>query len=370
MKITRIESIPVQVPIKQELMIRASRGSHSISPFLLVRIHTDEGVTGLGEVSCTPAWSGEDHTSAAHFIHYYFEPLLHHEDPTEIEPLCQKINRKVAGNYFTKAAVEMALWDIEGKHRGLPLYRLWGGPAREFIPLKFSVSGVEPAQAAKIATWALHQGFRALKVKVGIDADQDVARVKAVRSVVGREVKIGVDANGKWSSQEAVEMIKRLAAHDIFFVEQPVPARDLFGMADVRRRSGIPIIADESLYSLEDAANLAQAQAADVLSIYVGKAGGLGPARTIADFARSAGLRATVGSNLEMGIGSAAMIHLAMSTLAITAEDFPCDIIGPLYYTDDLLAEPLRIRDGEARPGAGPGLGVELDEAKVDRYRV
>ena len=107
-----------------------------------------------------------------------------------------------------------------------------------------------------------------------------------------------------------------------------------------------------------------------MFSIYVGKAGGIGPACKIAEFAKTAGLKCTVGSNLELGVGSAAMVHLAIATRGITAEEYPCDIIGPFYYEDDIVRQPLPIKAGEARPNAQPGLGVELDEEKVEKYRV
>src|SRR5262245_24837670 len=113
MKITRIETIPIRVPIKPELAIRGARGlSHSVSPFLLVKIHTDAGIIGVGEASCTPRWSGEDQITAAHFINNYFAPLLVNEHMDNVERLSAKIMATVAGNYFTKAAIEMALWDL------------------------------------------------------------------------------------------------------------------------------------------------------------------------------------------------------------------------------------------------------------------
>jgi muconate cycloisomerase len=115
---------------------------------------------------------------------------------------------------------------------------------------------------------------------------------------------------------------------------------------------------------------LVRNNAADVFSIYVGKAGGIGPARKIAAVAESAGLVCTVGSNLELGVGSAAMTHLAVATAVIDAEHFPCDIIGPMFYEDDIVKEPLPIRPGSAMPNDKPGMGVELDDEKIERYRV
>jgi L-alanine-DL-glutamate epimerase-like enolase superfamily enzyme len=369
-KITRVETTPVVVPIKPRLMIRAAHGSHDRSPFLLVRIHTDEGIIGLGEVSCTPGWSGEDHFTAAHFIQSFFAPLLVGEDPTAIERLTARIFGAVAGNPFTKAAVEMALWDILGKSVGKPVYRLIGGAVREAVTIKWSVSGREPERAAEIAAWAKSQGFKTIKVKVGIDPAADVARVRAVRKAVGPEVRIGADANGGYSKAAAIATIPLLCDEKIFFIEQPVPPGDVSWMADVRRHIQIPVVADESVYTSQDAMALIRADAADVFSVYVGKSGGIGPARKIVAVAEAAGIACTVGSNLEMGVGSAAMIHLAAATPGIKAEDFPCDIIGPLYYEDDLLTEPLHLADGLAAILNRPGLGVELDEEKVKKYQV
>jgi muconate cycloisomerase len=360
------------VPIKQSVAIKSGRGgSHTLSPFLLVKVHTDDGVVGLGEASCTPRWSGEDQFTAQHFVNEYFAPQLIGQDPTQIAACSQLFMPVVAGNPFTKAAVEMALWDIAGKVAGKPVYQLLGGKVRESVPTKWSISGREPHIAAEIALDAKARGFVKMKVKVGIDEESDLARVRAVREAVGDDIVLGVDANGGWKSAEvAVGVIGRLAEYHIDFVEQPVPAGDLEGMARVHALVRFPIIADESVYTLADAKNLAHLKAADVFSIYVGKSGGIGPAREIGDFAQATGHSCTIGSNLEMGVGSAAMIHLAIATEGIHAETFPCDIIGPMYYEDDLLAEPLAIEGGIAHCIEKPGLGVELNEDKVAKYRV
>ncbi len=358
------------MPLKPSLAIRSGRGgAHTVSPFLLVKVHTDEEIFGIGEASCTPRWSGEDQATGAHLIRAYLEPLLIGENPLEVESVTQKFRLAFAANYFTKAAVEMALWDIAGKAAGKPVYELLGGKVREFVATKWSVSGQEPAKAADIARWAVEQGFGAMKVKVGIEPDGDVARVKAVRDAIGAKVKLGVDANGGWSPEVAVPTIERLYEQRIYFAEQPVSPEDAAEMAAIRRKLRVPLVADESVYTLQDARTLALLNAADVFSIYVGKAGGIAPARKIAQFAESAGLKCTVGSNLELGVGSAAMVHLAIATRGVAAEDFPCDIIGPFFYEDDIVREPLEIKPGSARPNGKAGLGVELDDEKVERYR-
>jgi L-alanine-DL-glutamate epimerase-like enolase superfamily enzyme len=371
-KITAVETIPVRVPLKPELAIKSGRGgSHDTSPFLLVRLHTNAGFVGLGEASCTPRWSGEDQVSAAHFVNTYFAPALVGQDPTQIDDVPAAVFPLVAGNYFTKSAVEMALWDLVGKAAGKPVYELLGGKVREVVATKWSVSGRPPDQAADIARWALGHGFRAMKVKVGLGPDDDVARVAAVRGVIGPDVKLGVDANGGWGDPAtAITAIERLKSYGIYFVEQPVWAGDPEEMAAVRRSAGLPVIADESLYTLADAKQLARAGACDVFSIYVGKAGGLGPAKAVADFALDRGIACTIGSNLELGVGSAAMIHFGLAHRGITSDTYPCDIAGPLFYEDDILAEPLSLAGGRAVIGDRPGLGVDLDEAKVNKYRV
>jgi muconate cycloisomerase len=188
----------------------------------MVKVHTDAGTIGLGEVSCTPRWSGEDQFIAQHLIRVYLEPLLVGENPTEVEKLSVKFCLAFAGNFFTKAAVEMALWDIAGKVSGKPVCELLGGKVREMVPTKWSVSGVGSDQAAEIAKWAVSQGFKAMKVKVGIDPDGDVARVKAVRDAIGPKIKLGGDANGGWSPDVAVKTIERLSEFEISFEEQPV----------------------------------------------------------------------------------------------------------------------------------------------------
>ncbi|HUS05532.1 MAG TPA: enolase C-terminal domain-like protein [Bryobacteraceae bacterium] len=371
MRITKIETIPVKVPIRPEFIIRGSLGLHEESPFVILRIYTDEGVIGLGEVSCTPVWSGEDAATAVHIIQDFLEPAIVGEDPRDIERLTIKMRRTVAGHPFTKSGIELALWDILGKTAGLPVYRLLGGAIRDTVPIKMSVSGVDPGRAAEIASWAMQRGLKALKVKVGMDPAADIERVKAVRAAIGPAVRLGIDANGGWSPRVAIETICRMKTEsNIYFAEQPVAPLDIQWLVDVRRNVPVPVMADESCYTLQDAMALSRAGAADILSIYVGKGGGIGPARKMAAVAEAAGLTCTVGSNLELGVASAAMAHLATASVGVGAEEFPCDILGPLAYEHDLLAEPIAFRDGAVTAPSGPGLGVELDEAMLNRYRV
>ena len=369
MRIERIRTTPVAVPMIPERIISGARGTHSRSPFLVVEVDTDEGLTGLGEVSCTPIWSGEDSTTARHVIGSYIEPAMAGLDPRSPEAAWPAIDGAVAGHNFTKAGVEMALWDIAGKAAGLPVHRLLGGPVAREIPTKFSVTGTAPGHAAEVASWAVAQGFPAMKVKVGRGGvAADVARVAAVRQAIGDDIVLGVDANCGWNRAEAILAGRRLALLGVSFMEQPVAARDLIGMAEVRRRVEMPVVADESAGTPEDAALLATTASCDILSIYAGMAGGIAAARRIAAVATSFGLGWTIGSNLELGIGLAAHMHIAASTHGLDRR-VPADILSPFYYEGDVIAEPLDVRAGVAVAPEGPGLGVRLDRDALARYR-
>ena len=370
MKITAIETTPINVPIVPERATVGGRGKHTTSPFLILRVRTDEGITGLGEVSCTPGWSGEDQVTAAHFVETVLAPLLIGADPLAITVHTAAMRRALANNPFTRAGIEIALWDILGKVTGQPLHALLGGAVRNEVRTKYSVSGLEPVKAAKLASWAVEQGFTAMKVKVGIEPESDIQRVREVRAAVGDDILLGVDANGGWDVATATALLPRLAELGIAFVEQPVPEGDHRWLARVRSQSAMPIIADESLSTAQDALALIAAEAADVFSIYVGMGGGIGEARSVATVAGAAGLICTLGSNLELGIAQAAMIHLGLALPAIKPERIPCDIISRFFYVGDIVREPLPVEGGLARPLTGPGLGVDLDEAAVARFRV
>jgi muconate cycloisomerase len=215
----------------------------------------------------------------------------------------------------------------------------------------------------------LHWGVKCLKVKTGLDPAGDLERVRAVREVAGPNISIGIDSNGGWTVATACLMLERLAPHHLLFAEQPVPPGDAARLAEVRQATPIPIMADESLFTLEDAWDLSTARAADIFSVYPGKHGGLVAALEIVHVAKAAGVVCSIGSNLELGVGTAAMLHLAAAVREIDSETFPADLIGPLYHEADLITEPLQLGPEVARLPRGPGLGVELDMKQIERWR-
>jgi muconate cycloisomerase len=209
-----------------------------------------------------------------------------------------------------------------------------------------------------------------LKVKVGLDLAGDLARVRAVREEAGPTVKLTIDANCGWNATTARHALDQLHPMNLLVAEQPIAPGDNEAMAALRTLCGIPIMADESVFTAADAWNVLRAHAADVISIYPGKNGGIAAAIEIAHLAGAAGVACHVGSNLELGIGSAAMLHLAAAVPAIDSSTYPADILGPHYHESDLLTIPLQLEPDGARVPDGPGLGVELDEQKLARFRV
>jgi muconate cycloisomerase len=265
----------------------------------------------------------------------------------------------IKGHPFAKSAVEMACWDAAGKASGRSVVDMLGGPCRERVPIKWSVSARPPEEAAAIARRAVDMGFTMMKVKTGLEPTTDVERVRAVRAAVGPHVRVGIDCNGGWTTSQALWAMDRLADCDLWFIEQPTHPRDLSGMAQVRRASTCPVMADESVWTPEDAIAVIRQDAADIISVYPGKNGGIGPCRDIVTIAQAAGLTCVLGSNLELGVASAAMLAVGRALPGISAE-VGHHIIGPLYHDGDVIRSPLGLTGGHATGADGPGLGVDL----------
>src|SRR5436309_8362244 len=183
MNITQIEPIPVSVPLKKGMTAKTAHGEHAVSPYVLVKVHTDAGLVGLGEATVSALWSGETQAGTVAAIRDSIAPQLVGTDPRDITAARRAMDFVIKLNPFTKAAVEMALWDLAGKAAGVPVYRLLGGKVRDVIPTKMMIGAFETARARALAEEFLARGVRCLKVKVGLDLEGDVARVKAVRDV-------------------------------------------------------------------------------------------------------------------------------------------------------------------------------------------
>lgn len=366
MRITSIDTTIITATIDPDIMIVSSLGSHRLSRYVLVTVQTDEGISGFGEATTMPGWSGETPEGACSIIGRYFVPELKGQNPFDHEMLMHALDRVVVENYFAKAAIEMALLDIQGKKLDVPVYDLLGGKCRDTaIPVKFVVAALEPEISVRNAKRMVSTGFSTIKIKVGRDPEADVERVRQVRQALGDEINLTVDANGGWSVSDAIRTIRRLEPYNLVFVEQPVHRKDIRGMAHVRNSVGLPIMADESVFSCADALEVIRSDAADIISVYPGKNGGIHRSKLIAQMAEAAGKPCHIGSNLELEVGSAAMAHLAVSTANIQSERYPADIIGPLYHQERTTPEPFDVQGGIARVPEGSGLGITIDEARV-----
>ncbi|GAA3941624.1 dipeptide epimerase [Actinomadura viridis] len=364
--VAAVHTLPVGLPVHPRLVVRGARGAHDRSDFLLVRVVTSDDVVGYGEVSATPLWSGEDGTSADHFIRTVLAPAIVGRPLTPVGALETVMDRLLAGNPFTKAGLSTALWDAYARTLDVPLAVALGGPYRDRVPIKLSLSGDGPA-LEEVHRAARELGYRAFKVKVGLGVEGDVARVARVRELVGPDVFLGMDANGGWSRGEAVRAVREVTGLGVRFVEQPVAPADLAGLRALRE-IGLPVVADEAVFGLPDLVALVRAEAADCVSLYVGKSGGPGRALAMGQLAAAFGVGALLGSNGEFGIGAAAQLHVACALPALSAE-FPSDIIGAHYYSEDILAHPLDSDGTTVRLGDQPGLGVVPRPDLIDAFR-
>lgn len=363
--VVALQTLRVSPRVRPELLVSGARGTHDRSDFLLVRVVTSAGVEGLGEVSATLTWSGEDGATAEHAIRSALAPAIVGQPLVPVGALEARMGRALAASPFTKAGVSIALWDAYARTLDVPLAVALGGPLREQVPIKCSLSGdgerlrgtYEAARAA---------GFRAFKVKVGLDPDGDAERLRQARALAGDQAFLGADANGGWSRAQARRAVALLAPHAPAFVEQPLAPGDLAGMRELRERSDLPIVLDESVFGLEDLVAALRAEAADVVSVYVGKAGGPARAVELARVAHAFGVESIVGSNGELGVGAAAQVHVACAAPGL-APAIPSDVIGAHYYDEDVLAEPLPGDGAHVRLPDAPGLGVRLRDDLLEQ---
>ena len=366
MKITRIEAVPYSPPLRQFFgrSVKLGFGDLKDLEFGLVRVHTDDGVTGLGEISNVFAPTGGEQ---CRIVSNVLAPTLIGQEPARIAQAHVLMDQSIEGMEPAKAAIDMALYDIVGKSLNVPVHVLLGGQVRPHIDLSFSIMFGASQEMAALAGELAADGFKTLKVKVGQGAQHDEDAVRAIRATVGDEVTIRVDANMAWKTpKQALETLRRIEPFGIELAEQPLAASDLDGMAFIRERTDIPIMADESVWSPRTAMQVLHRQAADIVSVYVAEAGGLFRAAQIFSMCEAAGVPNAIGSMPETGVGTAAEVHLgvAMANLGVAA-----DCCGSAYYDEDILTTPLKIEDGRAYAPSGPGLGVEIDEDIFKRWR-
>jgi L-alanine-DL-glutamate epimerase-like enolase superfamily enzyme len=364
-RIERVEVIPVRLPLREPFVVAYAR--YDDMPTILVRLTTAGGLTGWGEATPDPNVTGETFAGTAATLREDLAPVLLGRDARDREAALTALDTLVDGMPAAKAALDIALHDLLARALGVPLWTLLGGRARTQLTISRVVSLADPAAMAESAARHVEDGFRTVKLKLG-DGDDiaaDVARLAAVRTAVGPEIGIKIDANQGWRTPgTAIAAIRGLLPLQPAWIEQPVAMWDLAGLAEVRRQTGTTIMVDEGVHGPREMQRVVELRAADLVNIKLMKTRGLLRALQTNAIAETAGIGAQIGTMVESSIASAAGLHLALALGNVATVEMGGPLmfaqeIGDLrdWYSGDRITLPDR-----------PGLGVEVDEAAVQRF--
>lgn len=367
MKITKVEAFRVKIPNKGDY--RMAKGVHDAMRSVVVRVHTDIGVVGVGEAhQGVSGYSSETLGTMDAVISEVYAPLLVGCELDAVEGLSAEMGLARRGNLFARCAVETALFDALGRARGQSIAAMLGGPVRRRLELSGSIGIDEPSVMAETAATLVAAGYRTIKVKVGTNnIAQDLACVREVRRAVGEAVAIRLDANAGWSYTDALTFIRGLGDLGIEYVEQPVAAEHLDGMVKLTRLGIVPILADESVHTPDDAYRVISAGAVDAIKIKISKVGGYIPARKIVDICEAAGIKLVLGQGICSSLEAAAEAHLACAYPHVCPV---AEMVGPTKLKGDLVDPKLDLGSGYLELPEGAGLGVTLSDAALQRYTI
>ena len=356
-------SIPLHTPFKTAL-----RTVDSVND-LIIRVTAEDGSCGYGEAPPTAVITGDTKESIDAAIRYYIAPSIIGMDLDDLEGILTKMDRCIAKNTSAKAAVDMALYDLYTKQKNIPLFRYLGkdcpDQVRNELETDITISVNETDEMVADSVRAVEQGFGILKVKVGKGGQKDVERIREIRRAAGRDIKIRVDANQGWSREEAVRTIRAMedADLDIELVEQPVSCHDFKGLQLVTKEVDTPILADESVFSYEDAVRIIEERAADLINIKLMKTGGIFQALRICEAAGNNGIRCMAGCMLESKVSVSAAAHLAGAMPCITM----ADLDGPsLCRIDPYQGGPVYTGPKILLPET-PGIGITYVPAEFEK---
>lgn len=366
MKIRRIEPIAVSLPMAKP--IRMSFEEVKSAENVLARIETDAGVVGWGGAAAAPTMTGETVASMAAAIHY-LAPKLEGMPLEEIGAVMARAGNYLHGNSSAKSVIEIALHDALGRATGRPVHDLLGVKRRDRVAILRMVGTGKGLQAdVDEALRARAEGHVAFKIKVGVaDPRADAQRTRAICEALdgNGSLLVCADANQGWTPEQAVEYVRAVEDTTLAYFEQPVAAHDIAGMARVAAASRVPIGCDEGLHTLDDLRRHHAARAAGGASLKTIKLGGLAPVMDAGRLCEELGMKVNLASKMaETGISTAALLHLAA---ALPAVDWGVGF-STQYLVDDILKTPHEFANGHVALPAGPGLGIEVDEAKVRRY--
>jgi muconate cycloisomerase len=363
--IRRVDAVPVALPLKKPMKMAGVNITHAQN--VLVRIEAEDGTVGWGEAASAPTMTGDTLGGLVSAVRDRLAPLLTGADAWDRPALVRRMKAALAGNSGAHSAVDVALLDLAGRAANVPLIDLVGGAVRAGVAPMWLLGNKKTEQDIAEAHEREAAGFHFFKLKVGVKPlAAEIDGTLALRAALGRDVPLCADANCGFSVDAARRYLDGTEAADLLFLEQPLEPADLDGFATLARTSPVPVGVDEGIHSLGDIGAHACAGAGGV-SLKLIKLGGIGPALKAADLCRHLGLKVNVASKIaESSIASAALLHLAC---AIPASDWGVSLTH-FYLAEDLVKRPLPLGDGIVARPMGPGLGVEVDEAAVERFRV
>lgn len=365
MKVSSVEAHRVDMPMKG--YFKNASHNHNVQPCVLVRVRTDEGLEGFGDVEPFRGNSSAGRDESADAIEGVLGPALLGADPRCAREALRRMAEAVSGFFEAKAALDIALADIHGKAVGSPLHALLGGRVREEVFFNAWIGIKSPEEAAAEALEFSQRGWVSCKVKAGGDIELDTARVLAVRETVGDAMDIRIDANESYARvEDAIAFASEVEEANPALFEQPVPRKNLDGLARIRSSIGFPVMADECVYDHSSLLEIIRAEAADIVKLKVMKQGGLIPTREMASTAEAAGMRLVIGHGFGLTTYTLAEVHVAATSSVFLPA---IESVGPEKMMDDVVDCPLDIGDGRVTVPMAPGLGVSFDEDKLEQYR-
>ena len=363
-RIQKIEVFGVEVPLvgagfKNAYITKTKQRS------AVVRITDQDGQVGLGNIDPSPGYSVETIEDSLDTLADKLGPAALGQDFSNIHLLTSHLDGQVDQFLDAKAAIEMAATDLIGRRHGLCVSDLLGGSVVTHAQFNGWIGIVSPEEAAAEAKRWFDLGWRSTKIKVGGDIHADRERVAAVRKATSTDFKIRVDANAGYSVDQAIELGKMLEPFGLELMEQPVAADDFEGLKAVRQAVKIPIMADEAITDFDSLIQIIRMQAADIVKLKVMKQGGFLRTSRMMACAEAAGLGVVIGHGFGLGINTMAEMLLASTSRAVLS-GYEC--VGPIKTSDDIVTRKLDLTKGWLEIPHGPGLGVELDEAKLERF--
>lgn len=364
MKIDRIEAIPYSIPYTRPLAFASGYVSHA--DHVLVRIHTDDGLTGVADLPPRPYTYGETQDSAIAVLTKIFAPAILGLDPLDRGKIHQILNRTVH-NQTAKGALDIAVWDIIGQGAGLPVTSLLGGYTGEMSVSHMLGFKAAPLLLDEALMMRAEHGIRTFKLKVGRrPLSDDVEACHVLRDGLGSETELYLDANRGWTANEALEVLRQTEGLGLSLLEEPCDAKETMSRRRLVDRSPIPIVGDESVPTAGDVSRELISGGCNAISIKTARSG-FTEAQQILGLCTGLGVDVVMGNQIDTQIGTLATVafgaaHEATSRRAGELSNF-------LDMSDDLLADPLSIRDGKIRIRDAPGVGAEIDEHKLTHYR-